>query len=285
MTTTTPLTPAAEIARLQRAVTEATDRMREIGRTLPPLTLAEVRKLADNDHALRTDINRFLRDRFDGIDVTMLSKESEAWERMHTGENDRYTAVEHAEDRYEVRELDSGSGFMLWDLLLCEEADRFVPEPEGTYNLDAAREDADDAAKMGNQNVYWTVRDNKGDDSPVDGVVFDEDGDANDLAQEKNEREDESLYGFPFAWNHGCVYNDGTLYHDWQTALEQAGFLVYRYVGPDGDGDEVIVGIDGGGYDFVSAHYAVFYGILAARNGWLIETSDGPRLVTLGVAT
>jgi hypothetical protein len=279
---TTTETPAAEIARLRQTVTDATDRMRAIGRSLPPLTLEEVRRLANDDHTLRTDVTTFMRRRFDGIDVTLLSKDPEAWERIHTtGDHLRFRVVEHAEDRYEVRELDSGSGFLLWDLILCDGEERFEVADTYNYNIEAAREDADDAAKMGNQNVYWTVRDNEGDDGPVDGVVFDEDGDANDLAAEKNEREDESLHGFPFAWNHGYCYNDGTLYHNWHAALERAGFLVYRYVGPDGDGDEVICGIDGGGYDFMSAHYAVFYGILAAQNDWLIETSDGPRLVTL----
>ena len=281
MNTETPETLAAEIARLRQTVADTTDRIRTISRSLPPLTLKEVRALANGDQTLRTDVSAFMRQRFDGIDVTLLSRETEAWERLHvTGDHQRFRVIERSEDRYEVRELDSCNGFLVWDNILREESDRFVEAD--TYTIGAAREDAREAAQKGNEIMYWTVRDNEEPDSPVDGEVFDDESDADDLATEKNEREDESLHGFPFAWNHGWVYSDGTLYHNWHAALERAGFLLYRYVGPDGEADEVICGIDGGGYCFVSAHYAVFYAILAAENDWLIETSDGPRLVTLG---
>ena len=160
----------------------------EVGRLLPPLTVREVcdRVGQHEDHALKSDVERFLHSRFSGIDVTLLDRGVESWERLNPTERS---------------------------------------------------------------------------------------------ADEKNQEEDESLHGFPFAWNHGYVWNDKQLPSDWQDALTQAGYLVYRYVGASGDDSEIICGIDGAGYSFYEAHHAKLYAILAARFDWTVETSEGPRRV------
>lgn len=99
-------------------------------------------------------------------------------------------------------------------------------------------------------------------------LAFDDKSDAQERCYELNSEDDENRHGFPFACNTGFVVEN----ERWIDDLRACGFLVYRY-----DGDKLIAGIDGGGYSFMGAHFAPFYARLAARNGWLVETKDGPR--------
>ena len=114
-------------------------------------------------------------------------------------------------------------------------------------------------------------------DHDEDGYVEDEDGkpltfardfDAHDTRGDLEQEDEQNGYGFPFAWNTGWVMEG----EYWTAQLREAGFKVYRY-----DGDTIIAGIDGGGYSFMGAHFAPFYARLAEKNGWLVETVDGPR--------
>ena len=95
---------------------------------------------------------------------------------------------------------------------------------------------------------------------------------AADHAADLEEDDVASQHAFPFAWNTGWVL-DGRY---WANDAAASGFLVYRY-----DGDEYIIGIDGAGYSFKGAHFAPFYARLAAKNGWLVQTDNGPRLITM----
>lgn len=114
-----------------------------------------------------------------------------------------------------------------------------------------------------------TEADEEGEEVPLY-FAFESDAES---ARDDLEREDEqSRYGFPFAWNTGWVVEDTY----WLDELRSAGFLVYRY-----DGDAVIAGIDGGGYSFKGAHFAPLYAALAAKNGWMVRTNAGPRYLTL----
>lgn len=104
------------------------------------------------------------------------------------------------------------------------------------------------------------------DDKPL---AFDDEGEAQDHANDL-ESESEHRYGFPFAQNIGSLIE----HEAWVDDLQACGFEVYRY-----DGDQIIAGIDGGGYSFMGAHFAPLYARLAARCEWLVETKDGPRLI------
>lgn len=101
-------------------------------------------------------------------------------------------------------------------------------------------------------------------------LAFDDESDAEDRAREL-ESDDDSRYGIPFAQTTGFIVCKG-----WIPLLSESGFEVFRY-----DGDEIIAGIDGGGYSFMGAHFAPFYARLAAKNDWLVETQDGPRRIVM----
>lgn len=116
-------------------------------------------------------------------------------------------------------------------------------------------------------------------DHEIDSFVTDDDDDkplAFDSEREAArhasdlECESEHRYGFPFAQNIGSLIEN----ESWIDDLRACGFVVYRY-----EGDQIIAGIDGGGYSFTGAHFAPFYARIAARNGWLVETKDGPRRI------
>jgi len=108
--------------------------------------------------------------------------------------------------------------------------------------------------------------------TPIDTTLLDRDDyDKWELLTPSDDEEERELHGFPFAWNMGWVL-EGT---HWLDELSQAGFLVYRY-----DDDTIIAGIDGGGYSFMDAHFKPLYAALAEKNGWLVETKHGTRLIT-----
>lgn len=105
--------------------------------------------------------------------------------------------------------------------------------------------------------------------------------DALDVAQETNrERCDERSYGFPWA-NNTCFLPDDRL--DDQT-LADAGFVVYRYLGGEGNWREDeqyrLCGIDGGGYSFEGAHFAKLYALVHERKHWKVRTSQGEDYIT-----
>jgi len=102
--------------------------------------------------------------------------------------------------------------------------------------------------------------------------VFAEAGDADERMCDLQSEDEQTLCGFPFAWNNGWMVENTY----WLDEMRAAGFLVYRY-----DGDTLIAGIDGGGYSFKGAHFAPLYAALAVKNGWMVRTNAGPRYLTL----
>jgi hypothetical protein len=94
---------------------------------------------------------------------------------------------------------------------------------------------------------------------------------AREIADNLEDEWQAHFHGFPFAWNTGWVLEG----KHWVKELSAAGFLVYDYDGT------IIAGIDGGGYSFMDAHFKPLYAALAARNGWLVETVNGPRRITV----
>jgi hypothetical protein len=100
---------------------------------------------------------------------------------------------------------------------------------------------------------------------------FETEDDAIDFVRERME---ESGYGFPWAWN--WAFRPDDLITD--DELREAGFTVAQYTGGAGGRDEDeyrLCGIDGGGYSFKGAHFAILCAIVYANRreyGWKVET-------------
>lgn len=134
-------------------------------------------------------------------------------------------------------------------------------------SIDSTLLDRNDYDKWELLTQRYEERDGRVFDTHEGEFVEDEDADMDDLEREWRD----TFCGFPFAWNTAWTLEG----EHWTDELSAAGFLVYRY-----DGDTIIAGIDGGGYAFMDAHFKPLYAALAAQNGWLIETVNGPRLIT-----
>lgn len=93
--------------------------------------------------------------------------------------------------------------------------------------------------------TWWVVVNESG--ALVDDRVFDFEDDADEY---RRDREDESRYGFPWAWGTAWMPRGVT-----DSELQAAGFVVANYLGGDGSGYR-LAGIDGGGYSFMGAHFA-----------------------------
>jgi hypothetical protein len=99
------------------------------------------------------------------------------------------------------------------------------------------------------------------------------------------ERMEESRLGFPWAWNWAWMPDDRIT----DDELREAGFTVATYVGGEGarglDTDEYrLCGIDGGGYSFKGAHFALLCAIVHANRSqyhWTVETDNGEAYITL----
>jgi len=83
-----------------------------------------------------------------------------------------------------------------------------------------------------------------------------------DNCETSGDRDELSMEGSPYAWpcahSYMFWYDDGL---DITEAAADAGFLVFE--SPDMSG--VILGIDGGGYDFVEAHWVKLYNNLGLK--------------------
>jgi hypothetical protein len=99
---------------------------------------------------------------------------------------------------------------------------------------------------------------------------YDED-DAQQAADEGNRQDAHPTHAHPFAWN-VCweVEHESDV-----SFLRDAGFVVWIY-----EGDTIVAGIDGGGYDFASHHFAPLLLALALAHGWTVATEIGPRRVS-----
>lgn len=235
MTSTNTKTASVEALReLTKQIAALEDARRELARALPPITLKDVCPDGHNvEAAFERDVRRFMADRMQPIDVTMLdpTDEDEAYSF------DKIERWELLTPRYEVRELDATDD-----------------EGEPLFGIF----DHDEGGFVDDE------------DDDVGVLKFDDESDADDRCSDLNNEDKENLHGFPFAWNIGWIVD----HKSWIDDLRACGFLVYRF-----DGDKLIAGIDGGGYSFMGAHFAPFYARLAARNEWLVETKDGPRLI------
>lgn len=100
------------------------------------------------------------------------------------------------------------------------------------------------------------------DDDEVIGT-FEDEYDAEDAVRERRE---ESRYGYP--WAHGWAYyvEDRHLVDD----LRAAGFVVAEQT----ETGHLFCGVDGGGYDFQSAHHVVFAALRLARYGDKVKVGD-----------
>lgn len=134
-------------------------------------------------------------------------------------------------------------------------------------SIDTTLLDRDDTEKWELLTQRYEERDGRVYDTHESEFVEDEDADRDELELEW----EGSFAAFPFAWNTGWVLEGNR----WVDELGAAGFLVYRY-----NDDAIIVGIDGGGYSFMDAHFKPLYAALAEKNGWLVETKHGPRRIT-----
>lgn len=223
----------AALRALTERIASLQDAQRTLARVLPPITFDDVCADGCNvDSTFERDVRRFMADRMQPIDVTLLVD----------GEH-------HDPEK--------------WFLL--------TPRYEGR-ELPPTAKDASDEGE-GEDDVTYGVFDLDEQEFVKDGedvLRFDDEDDADDHARELQMDEDESRHGFPFAWNTGWIVE----HQSWIDDLRSCGFLVYRY-----DGDQIIAGIDGGGYSFMGAHHAPFYARLAARFDWLVETKDGPRRI------
>jgi len=111
--------------------------------------------------------------------------------------------------------------------------------------------------------------------------TFEYEDDAIDFVRERME---ESRYGFPWAWNWAWMPDDRIT----DDELREAGFTVATYVGGEGarglDTDEYrLCGIDGGGYSFKGAHFALLCAIVHANRSqyhWTVETDNGEAYIT-----
>lgn len=93
--------------------------------------------------------------------------------------------------------------------------------------------------------------------------VYEDECDAEDAVRE---RRDESCYGYP--WAHGWAYYvEGRYLVD---DLQAAGFTVAEQT----ETGHLFCGVDGGGYDFQSAHHVVFAALRLARYGGKVKVGD-----------
>lgn len=93
--------------------------------------------------------------------------------------------------------------------------------------------------------------------------VYGSEYDAEDAVRERRE---ESRYGYPWARQWAHYVEDRYLVDD----LRAAGFTVAEQT----DTGYLFCGIDGGGYDFQSAHHVVFAALCLARYGGKVEVGD-----------
>lgn len=120
--------------------------------------------------------------------------------------------------------------------------------------------DAEDDDEVVAATVYVAVSD--------DGEVIDTFEDEYDADEAVDRHRGENRYGYPWA-NGWAYYVEGRYLVD---DLQAAGFTVAEQT----ETGHLFCGIDGGGYDFQSAHHVVFAALRLARYGGRVDTSAGP---------
>lgn len=105
----------------------------------------------------------------------------------------------------------------------------------------------------------------------LDLPLIEDEYDASDIALGLNLNMTEPIHNYPFAWN---TYWKVPSYIPIDL-IQDAGFIVYNNI----EDSSVYMGIDGGGYDFMSHHWAPLYISYCVRNRKMVDTINGPRYV------
>lgn len=256
----------------------ATDFRRELRRAeetiadvLPALTPADFRSLCNGDHAVRAEVGRF-RDGYTFADVSELrsaDEESETWEIVNAGS--RFEVRELP--RYEAREVGGPGnqpGWYVHDNADNGQANDFdAIEALGFGEVAALNQEQARAVAEHLLNdtpdcdrVMYVVWDTDNDRDAREGDKYDafHDHDTYDTEEEDDARRAcdaanlenyrANANGWPFAWNTAAEVSRFEI-----DAFAAAGFVIARHE-PSGT---LYAGIDGGGYDFLEAHWSRVY--------------------------
>lgn len=168
-------------------------------------------------------------------------------------EMDPYRWEHETKNWFEIREVSWGSG----------------DEEEGGYALFDRDEGRFADVNLFSELVCLYIEEVEFDGRPTV-VFYDEDDAEHAVSVLSREREEERLYGFPWANNTCFLPSEEVTTED----LHATGFVVATYRG--GDGDEYrLAGIDGGGYSFSDAHFAPLALRLMGKRGFAIPLSNG----------
>lgn len=130
----------------------------------------------------------------------------------------------------------------------------------------------------------WPTQDDEVDLDGEEVYLWDDEGDAEAAASWCDDAYeaygDANRYGFPWANSYARMpesfISDGD--------LKEAGFVVATYTGGSGgryDEQFRLCGIDGGGYDFTTCHFAKLVAIVTSRIGVPVETTQGRAIVDM----
>lgn len=307
-----PLDPATLSRYLARDFRDQLRRAEQaIADALPALTEADFRAACNGDHAIREEVTAWRDRRWNLVDVSELRGSGD-----DDGEHPTDWEILRGSSRFEVREVPryearrtGGAGevaaWLVWDNEGNEEPD--VSEAITDLSLNEASEyglneeqaravaahvNAQESERYAT--VYIVVDTNDRDASTSTGYADARDGDrygpftdhdgydATDegeaeQAAEAGNRDDyqANACGWPFAWNTAAAI-------DVRDAddFAAAGFVVAEHV-PSG---QVYAGIDGGGYDFLEAHWSRVYLRFLLHGTYsqpviYVPTADGLRRV------
>ncbi len=193
------------------------------------------------DQAFLSDVRRFMAGDMPGFPLGLLD----------TDDFDRWEIV--AADRYTAEEIETTD----------EEGECYAyvvnDSGDGWWPLEDAGCDTPDGETYDGRPWY-----------------YDEDQAIEAASMLSSHAEYETRLGFPWAWNWCWQPSDRIT----DEQLQRAGFTVANYTGGDGDTYR-LAGIDGCGYSFEGAHFALLYAIVAEEYGWPVETDNGERRITV----
>ena len=256
---------------------------------LPALTPEDFSRLANGDREVRGEIERFRDGRWSLVDVTDLTPIDLETGR-NTAEDGETWTILRGSSRFEVREVPrfeaqpsarSEQGhWIVWDYRDGGVSDIAADDGEGLlFDEAAARACAEQ--RNADAGAVWIVWDtDRDEDASLDrhGYIREyhedydrEDEDSARAAAEAANVEDyrTNAYGWPFAHNYAAAIDERDA-----DDFDAAGFVVARHE-PSG---QVYAGIDGGGYDFIEAHWSRVYlrFMLPAVRGVGVFRTEGP---------
>ena len=283
--TADPETAAREVANVRAMLHNIEN---QIADERPAILVATFRRDFEDDPETRAEVTRW-RDTHDFTDVSELPTDDDpdAW-TIEAGGSTRYEVREVP--RFTIRRCGGAGALEAWEVL----------EHYTTAGDDADTSYAAEACGLDPDAVGWTeaearalalwLNDNApGSEDPCYIVVDTYDGDTIDPSPEGNDydpcdeddaaraaeaanREDymNNACGWPFAHNYAAQIGDYQA-----ERFARAGFVVARY--RDG---QLYAGIDGGGYDFLAAHwFPAYLDAMTHYGSAYIRTRDGVRKV------